>query len=350
MIKVGVIGGAGYTGAELLRLLTGHSEVELMIVTSRSEQGRLVSNLFPFLRGLLDIRFSDPNDERLFQCDIVFFATPDGVAMKRAPGFLSRGIRVIDLAADFRLKNPSDWKEWYGLDHSCPRLLDDAIYGLPEVNRHKIAKARLVANPGCYPTAAQIGLLPVIESGLAEGAIIIDAKSGVSGAGRAANVANLMCETSESLKAYGVSGHRHLPEISQGIQAISNQASGGDFTAKNPLTFVPHLAPMIRGIHATIYCQLKDHSIDLQTLFERRFESEPFVDVLPSGSHPETRSVKAGNYCRVAVHRPQGSDTVVILSVIDNLMKGAAGQAVQNMNIMCGISERSGLDISPVFI
>ena len=338
MIKVGIVGGTGYTGAELLRLLAVHPEVEVTVITSRKEAGRPVSDLYPGLRGKMDIVYSVPDDNVLATCDLVFFATPNGVAMKSVPALLEKGVRVVDLAADFRLGNPADWKQWYGIDHACPELLDEAVYGLPEMNRDEIRKAQLVANPGCYPTATQLGLLPLVEQGLVEGNIIVDAKSGVSGAGREAKVTSLMCEVSESMKAYGVPGHRHLPEIRQGISRMSPAFSG-------ELVFVPHLTPMIRGIHSTLYLTVINRSVDLQALFEQKFADEPFVDIMPAGSHPETRSVKACNQCRIAVHRPQGGDTVVVLSVIDNLVKGAAGQAIQNMNIMCGLNEIAGLDV-----
>ena len=338
MIKVGIVGGTGYTGAELLRLLAVHPDVEVTVITSRKEAGKPVSDLYPGLRGRMDITYTVPDDEVLGNCDLVFFATPNGVAMKSVPALLERGVKVVDLAADFRLSNPADWKEWYGIDHACPELLDEAVYGLPEMNREEIKSARLVANPGCYPTATQLALLPLVEKGLVQGNIIVDAKSGVSGAGREAKTGSLMCEVSESFKAYGVPGHRHLPEIRQGIARMSSAFSG-------ELVFVPHLTPMIRGIHSTVYLTVKDRSVDLQALFEQQFADEPFVDIMPAGSHPETRSVKACNQCRMAVHRPQGGDTVVVLSVIDNLVKGAAGQAIQNMNIMCGLDEKAGLDV-----
>lgn len=336
MIKVGIVGGTGYTGVELLRLLARHPQVQLHIITSRSEAGMAVADMFPNLRGHVDLAFSAPDETALRQCDVVFFATPNGTAMTMTPSLLAAGVRVIDLAADFRLKDAAEWLSWYGMPHVCPDLLAEAVYGLPEVNRAAIAKARLVANPGCYPTAVQLGFLPLLEAGVIERqGLIADAKSGVSGAGRKAEVHTLLCEASESFKAYAVPGHRHLPEIKQGL----NQAAAGV-----SLTFVPHLTPMIRGIHATLYARLTKET-DLQQLFEARYRNEPFVDVLPKGAHPETRSVKGANTCRIAVHRPQGGDTVVVLSVIDNLVKGAAGQAVQNMNIMFGIDEREGLEL-----
>ena len=337
MIKAGVVGGTGYTGVELLRLLAGHAGVELAVITSRSEADRPVADLFPNLRGCVDIEFSVPDIERLKACDLVFFATPNGTAMTMVPELLDAGVRVIDLAADFRLQHPEEWQDWYGMPHACPEFLQQAVYGLTEINRAAIARARLVANPGCYPTAVQLGFLPLLEEGLVEtGHLIADAKSGVSGAGRKAATATLLCEASESFKAYAVPGHRHLPEIRQGLELAAGLPVG--------LTFVPHLTPMIRGIHATLYAQLRDTDRDLQALYEARYGAERFVDVLPAGAHPETRSVRGANHCRIAVHRPQQGNTVVILSVIDNLVKGAAGQAVQNMNVMFGLDEQAGLE------
>ena len=336
MIKVGVVGGTGYTGVELLRLLAGHPDAELTVITSRSEAGRPVADLFPNLRGSLELAFSVPDIGELSACDLVFFATPNGTAMTMVPQLLETGVRVIDLAADFRLGEADEWQQWYGMEHACPEYLQQAVYGLPEVNRAAIAQARLVANPGCYPTAVQLGFLPLLDEGLVESShLIADAKSGVSGAGRKAATAALLCEASENFKAYAVPGHRHLPEIRQGLESAAGKPVG--------LTFVPHLTPMIRGIHATLYAQLLDVDHDLQALFEARYSDEPFVDVLPAGSHPETRTVRGANVCRIAIHRPQQGHTVVVLSVIDNLVKGAAGQALQNMNVMFGLHEDAGL-------
>jgi len=336
MIKVGVVGGTGYTGVELLRLLALHPEVHLQAVTSRGEAGTPVCDLFPNLRGYVELAFSEPDMEVLAACELVFFATPNGIAMNMARELLDRGVRLIDLAADFRLRDAAVWQQWYGMEHACPDLLQEAVYGLPEVNRAAIAQARLVANPGCYPTAVQLGLLPLVEAGCVDtDSLIADCKSGVSGAGRSASVANLLAEASESFKAYAVPGHRHLPEIRQGLAQAAGKSVG--------LTFVPHLTPMIRGIHATLYARLKGENTDVQGLFETRYRQETFVDVLPAGAHPETRSVKGANDCRIAVHTAPDGHTLVVLSVIDNLVKGAAGQAVQNMNIMFGFDERAGL-------
>lgn len=336
MIKVGIVGGTGYTGVELLRLLAQHPQVEIAAITSRTEAGMPVSKLFPNLRGRVDLPFTDPTIDVLGACDVVFFATPHGVAMKQAPELLARGVKVIDLGADFRLKDLATFEKWYGMPHSCPDILEESVYGLPEINRDAIKAARIVGNPGCYPTAVQLGFLPLLKAGLVDaGHLVADAKSGVSGAGRKAEVHTLFSEAAESFKAYGAAGHRHLPEISQGLTGMTADKVG--------LTFVPHLLPMIRGIHATLYARLTADAGDLQALYEKTYQNEYFVDVLPAGSHPETRSVKGSNLCRIAIHRPQGGDTVVVLSVIDNLVKGAAGQAVQNMNIMCGFDETAGL-------
>lgn len=336
-INVGLVGGTGYTGAELMRLLARHPAAELRVVTSRDQAGRPVSELFHNLRGHVDLAFSAPDPSSLTQCDAVFFAAPNGTAMGMARELLDAGVRVIDLAADFRLKDPAEWRQWYGMEHACPELLSQAVYGLPEVNREALRGARLIANPGCYPTAVQLGFLPLLESALADPSrLIADVKSGVSGAGRKAAVGMLLGEAAENFKAYGVDGHRHWPEIRQGLAAVSPHAPLG-------LTFVPHLVPMIRGIHATLYAELAADAAELQALYEGRYADEPFVDVMPAGSQPETRSVKGANLCRIAVYRPQGRRTVVILSVIDNLVKGAAGQAVQNFNIAFDLEEGAGL-------
>ena len=340
MIKVGIVGGTGYTGVELLRLLAQHPEVDLRAITSRTDVGTPVSQMFPSLRGHVGLSFIHPDTAHLDQCDLVFFATPNGIAMQQARTLLDANVRVIDLAADFRIQDVATWEKWYGMDHACPELIQEAVYGLPESNRERIKTARLVANPGCYPTAIQLGFLPLLGTGLVDcGSLIADAKSGVSGAGRKAEMGALFSEAADNFKAYGVSGHRHLPEISQELTRAAKKEVG--------LTFVPHLAPMIRGIHATLYARVTS-DIDLQSLYEAHYKNELFVDVMPDGSHPETRTVRGANCCRIALHRPQGGDIVVILSVIDNLVKGAAGQAVQNMNIMFGLPEATALTGIPI--
>lgn len=337
MIKVGIVGGTGYTGVELLRLLAQHPRVELAAITSRKEAGMKVADMFPNLRGRVNLAFSTPEEAGLEKCDVVFFATPNGVAMQQTRALLDAGVKVIDLAADFRIKDVKEWEAWYNMEHACPDLVAEAVYGLPEVNREAIKKARLIANPGCYPTATQLGFLPLIENGLVDTShLVADCKSGVSGAGRKAETHILFAEAADNFKAYAVPGHRHLPEIRQGLSFAAGHPVG--------LTFVPHLTPLIRGIHATLYARLTKKDADLQALYEKRYAGERFVDVLPAGSHPETRSVRGANVCRIALHRPQGADVVVVLSVIDNLVKGAAGQAVQNMNLLFDLPETMAID------
>ncbi len=342
-LKVGIIGGTGYTGVELLRILASHPCAEVTVITSRSESGQPVSRYFPSLNGHCDLVFSDPERGELSECDVVFSAAPNGVAMTFAEELIAAGVKFIDLSADFRLKDVAQWEQWYGMKHHCPDLISSAAYGLPEINRARIQGAQLVANPGCYPTVIQLGFLPLLENRLVEvGSLIADAKSGISGAGRKAAMATSFCEVSDSFKAYSVSGHRHLPEIKQGLQEVSDEAVD--------LVFAPHLLPTIRGIHATLYARLTDESESLMTekiqaFFEERYENEPFVDVLPPGSHPDTRSVRGSNNCQIAIHRPQQGKTIVVLAVADNLVKGAAGQAIQNMNLMAGFDEDCGLQV-----
>ena len=341
MIKAGIVGGTGYTGVELLRILARHPDVSLVAITSRKEAGMPVAELFPSLRGRVSLKFSDPSDAGLDKCDVVFFATPNTVAMGQARELVDAGVKIVDLSADFRIQDIAEWERWYKAKHAAPDLVAEAVYGLPEINREAVRKARIIANPGCYPTATQLGFLPLIEAGVIDtDHLIADAKSGVSGAGRKAEVNILFSEAADNFSAYGVSGHRHWPEIRQGLSRVAGRSVG--------LTFVPHLTPMIRGIHATLYARITKEA-DFQALFEKRYAGERFVDVLPPGSHPDTRSVRAANICRIAIHRPQGGDTLVILSVIDNLTKGAAGQAVQNMNLLFGLDEAAGLgDIAVV--
>ena len=345
MIKIGIVGGTGYTGVELLRILAAHPHAELTAITSRKEDGMPVAEMFPSLRGFVSLAFSAPEKTALHECDVVFFATPHGVAMSQARELLAAGVKVIDLAADFRLKDTAEFEQWYGMPHSCPDLLAEAVYGLPEINRAAIKSARLIGLPGCYPTSMQLGYAPVLAQKKAlvnEAALIADCKSGVSGAGRKAEVHALLAEASDNFKAYGVKGHRHLPETVQGLQAIAGRKIG--------LTFVPHLVPMIRGIHSTLYATVlpEARDTDFQSLYENYYRDSVFVDVLPAGSHPETRSVRGSNMLRIALHRPAGSDQLVILVVEDNLVKGAAGQGVQCMNIMFNLDESTGLRQVPV--
>jgi len=335
MTNIGIIGGSGYTGVELLRLLLPREDLHVSFISSRANAGARVDGMFSSLRGFTDLAFSDPDDIVSSDCDLVFFATPNGTAMSQAPALIENGVKVVDLSADYRIKDVATWEKWYGMSHTSPEWIEKATYGLPEINRAQIADAMLVANPGCYPTTVQLGFMPLLENDLVEtDSLIADAKSGVTGAGRGAKVDNLLAEAGDNFKAYGVAGHRHLPEIEQGLSAMTNTPVS--------LTFTPHLLPLIRGIHSTLYARLKKPA-DLQTLFEQRYKNEYFVDVLPSGVFPETRSVRGTNMCRLAVCQPQGRDTVVVMSVEDNLVKGAAGQAVQNMNLMLGLGETTGL-------
>ena len=336
MIKVGIIGGTGYTGVELMRLLSRHPGARLEVITSRSEAGRPVAELFSNLRGIVDLSFVEPSPNAYRDCDLVFFATPNTTAMTQAEELLAAGIRVIDLAADFRIRHLPTWEHWYGAKHACPALLEEAVYGLPELNRDKIRGARLVANPGCYPTAVILAILPLLRARLIDPAsIIADCKSGSSGAGRKASIDTAFCETTESVRAYAVAGHRHLPEIREVLRSVDADAE---------LVFTPHLMPMIRGIHATVYANARGDAAGAQTVFEEFYRDEPFVDVMPPGSHPETRSVRGANLCRLAVHHLAEADKYVVLSVEDNLVKGAAGQAIQNMNLMFGLDETVGLE------
>src|SRR2546425_10203810 len=341
MIKIGIVGGTGYTGVELLRLLAQHPAADVRVITSRKDAGTPVADMFPSLRRRYDLAFADPAGADLKSCDIVFFATPHGVAMAQARELVEAGVKIIDLAADFRLADPAAFERWYKMPHACTDLLAEAVYGLPEMHREAIRTARIVGNPGCYPTAVQLGFLPLLEAGaVGTGRVIADCKSGVSGAGRKTELTLMLAEASDNFAAYGLQGHRHLPEIVEGL----NRAAKAPVT----LAFTPHLVPMIRGILATLYAPLRDADMDVQKLYETRYAAEPFVDVLPPGSAPDTRSVRASNMLRIAVHRPAGTHLVLVVAVLDNLVKGAAGQAVQNMNLMCGLPETSGLSALPV--
>lgn len=342
-LKIGIVGGTGYTGVELLRLLSLHPNASLTAITSRGEAGLAVADMFPSLRSYVDLKFSDPAQANLDQCDVVFFATPHGVAMSQAQALLDAKVKVIDLAADFRLQDTAVFEQWYKMSHACPSLLKEAVYGIPELYRDKIKSANIVGNPGCYPTTVLLGLAPLLEQGLLDlsAPIIADAKSGVSGAGRKAEVATLFAESSDNMKAYGLSGHRHHPEIHAQLCQLTGKAL--------QFIFVPHLIPMIRGMLTTIYVKLSDQAqaLDLQTLFENRYKNERFVDVLPAGMLPETRSVRGSNQIRIALHK-QEAGYLTLVVVQDNLVKGAAGQAVQNMNILFGLPENTGLDLVPL--
>ncbi len=337
MISVGIVGGTGYTGIELLRLLANHPNAQVKIITSRTESGMQVGEVYPSLHGLIDLKFSEPEIDELSECDLIFFATPNGIAMKSVPTLISRGCRVIDLSADFRIKDAHIFEKWYEMEHQCHDFLEQAVYGLPEINRQVISSANLVANPGCYPTATILGFLPLLKNkSIKTNTLIADCKSGVSGAGKNLNSKILMSELSENFRAYNVAGHRHKPEIEQAMEAVSEKNIN--------LTFVPHLVPMIRGIHATLYCDSSLHLTETHALYYEAFKNENFVKLLPLGEHPETASVRGSNICQISLHKQTDTNSLIILSVIDNLVKGASGQAVQNMNIMFGFKETAGLD------
>ncbi len=345
-IRVGIVGATGYTGVELLRLLVPHPGVELAVITSRAANGARVDQVFGSLRGHSDLCFTAPDDKALQACDVVFFATPHGVAMEQAPALVDAGVRVIDLAADFRLRDPAQFAAWYKMPHACPQLLQEAVYGLPELGREAIRKARIIGLPGCYPTSIQLGLAPLLElertrpGSIDCSSIIADCKSGVSGAGRKAEIDYLAAEVSENFRAYGLGGHRHHPETVQQLAVLAGREVG--------LTFIPHLVPMIRGIFSTLYVRLRSAAgSDLQALYEKRYAGEPFVDVMPAGSAPETRSVRGTNQARIALHRAT-AELLSVLVVEDNLVKGAAGQAVQCMNLLFDRPETEGLALVAV--
>ena len=336
-IRVGIINVTGYTGVELARLLSGHPAVELTSVTGRSAAGKRLGEVFPHLSGLDLTIEAEPGD-----VDFVFSALPHRESAAIVPGLLERGLKLVDLSADFRLKDAQEYPLWYGFDHPWPQLLEEAVFGLPELYRQKIAAARLVANPGCYPTAALLALAPVVKKGLISGDIVIDAKSGVSGAGRGPALESHFCEASEDTAAYALGGHRHLPEI---IQELKLMQSGFAPAA----TFVPHLVPMTRGILATCYATLKEgrSGTELKELYREFYKDEPFVKV--SAEPPHTKHTRGSNLCLVHPTFDRRTGRLVVISCIDNLVKGAAGQAVQNMNIMLGLTETAGLEAAAVF-
>ena len=337
MIKVGIVGATGYTGIELIRILDSHPNVDLTVVTSEKEKDKSISDVFPAFAHLQSLKFSSHDTSKLRTCEIVFFATPHGTAMNLVSGLLDAGCRIVDLSADFRIKDPNIWNNWYGTTHTCPELLKQAVYGLTEINREAIKQADLVANPGCYPTSISLALLPALKHGLIDqNSIIADAKSGVSGAGRKAALGGLHAEVSESFKAYAVDGHRHLPEILQTLRTYAE--------SEVSITFVPHLVPMNRGILSTVYVHSKNIETDWQDIYEQFYSNENFVHILPRGTVPETRQVRGTNNCQIGIQsNVQKTSTTVIVAAIDNLVKGAAGQAVQNMNLMLGFKEDEGL-------
>ena len=344
MLKVGIYGASGYTGQELLRLLIRHPEVEVVALTSRKFKGTPVSDVFPVFEGLSDMKFIDAApDDVADLSDIVFLALPHGVAMEAVPLFLKAGSKVVDLSADFRLRDIKLYEQWYK-EHTVPDLIKKAVYGLPELYRDNIKAAKLVANPGCYPTGVILGLAPVLKEEWVDfTSIIVDSKSGVSGAGREPQTGSLFCEVSESLKAYKINQHRHMPEMEQELGLLA----GADVK----ISFVPHLVPMNRGILNTIYAELRERvsTSDLIDLYKEFYSGEEFVRIYKAGTFPAVSSVRGSNYCDIGLTVDGGTGRVIIVSAVDNLIKGAAGQAIQNMNLMCGLSENSGLKLVSLF-
>ena len=344
MVKVAVVGASGYTGVELLRLLVGHPEVEICCVTSRQHEGLPISRVFPSLTGFCEL-VCEPLEVGVIagRADLVFTALPHKSAMEVIPDFLAAGCKVIDLSADYRLKDQAVYELWYQA-HSSPELLADAVYGLPELFREQIVGARLIANPGCYPTSIALGLAPLLKNGLIDtSTLVIDSKSGTSGAGRSAKQGSLFCEVNEAFKAYGVASHRHTPEIEQTLSILAGIAVQVNFT--------PHLLPLNRGILSTIYASQKEvkDTAELIELYRRHYASEPFVRVMPGGDLPDVAWVRGTNYCDLGIVSDPRTGRVIVVSAIDNLVKGAAGQAVQNMNLVLGFKEQLGLGIVPLF-
>jgi N-acetyl-gamma-glutamyl-phosphate reductase len=340
-VKIGIVGGTGYTGVELLRMLSQHPNAELSMITSRKEAGTRLDAMFPSLRGRCDLSFSDTATADFTKCDVVFYATPHGVAMADAPKMMAAGVKIIDLAADFRFRDHTIFERVYKMPHSCPDLNKEAAYGLVELNREALKKARIVGNPGCYPTTMQIGFHPLLKSGLIDAShLIADCASGISGAGKKAENDYLFAESSDSMKAYNVNGHRHQFETAARLQEMTGDKVG--------LIFAPHLMPAIRGMHSTLYARLNAKGLamtneQIQALFVEAYKGEQFIDVMPFGAYPETRFSRGSNMLRLALQRPT-EDTLMVLVVQDNLVKGAAGAAVQCMNVMFGLRESAGLD------
>jgi len=344
MKNVAVVGASGYTGVELLRLLSGHPQAEVVAVTSRQYEGESISRVFPSLGGYFDLKCEAINVESIAaRADVVFTALPHKSAMDVIPDFLNAGCKIIDLSADYRLRDQQVYEQWYQA-HTSPDLLTEAVYGLPELYRSAIKSARLVANPGCYPTSVALGLAPLLEGQLiACDSIVIDSKSGTTGAGRSLKEGSLYCEVNEGFKAYSIANHRHTPEIEQTLSQIAGQSI--------QVSFTPHLLPVDRGILSTIYAsQTKGYSTaEILNIFQKRYADEPFIRILPEGQLPNIAYVRGTNLCDIGLVADQRTGRIVIVSVIDNLCKGAGGQAVQNLNLICGFDESAGLSAAPLF-
>lgn len=339
MIRAGIIGATGYAGIELVRLLCSHTNISLTAIVSQSFVGKKISDVYPHLKGIIDMECKALDAEELAaQCDVVFTSLPQGASGTVIPALYEAGCRIVDLSADFRYKDAAVYEQWYKIPHPAPQLLPNAVYGLPELHRAEIAQARLVGNPGCYPTASLLGLAPLTSAGIIDtSSIIIDAKSGVSGAGRASSLEYSFCECDEDIRAYKVAQHRHTSEIEQELSLLAK----GDVV----VSFTPHLIPMKRGILATIYANLVD---DLPTqalldIYNDFYKDEPFVQIYDEGNLPSTKAVAGSNRCHIGLAVDKRAHRIIVVSAIDNLVKGAAGQAVQNMNIMFGLPETTAL-------
>jgi N-acetyl-gamma-glutamyl-phosphate reductase len=345
MIRVAICGGSGYTGAELLRILSGHPDVAVTAVTSEQSAGKAVTDLFPHLTPYADLRYEPLERERLSEkADLFFMALPHGASQEAVDFFFRKGKKVIDLSADYRLSDPLVYEAWYKTPHRFPATLSEAVDGLPELYRETVRRAALVANPGCYPTSAVLGLYPALREGILDASsLVIDAKSGTSGAGRKADVAFSYCEVNEGFKAYAVGTHRHTPEIEQELSVISGR--------RTYVSFTPHLVPMDRGIMSTMYGKLTAETTpgDVQTLYQSAYAHEPFVKVLPEGVLPNAKIVRGSNYCMIGLTVVRRTNTLIVVSTIDNLVKGASGQAVQNMNLMMGFEETAALQAHALF-
>ncbi len=332
MTKIGIIGGSGFAGEELIRLLTAHESTSILAVSSRELKGQPVSQ---FVEES-DLLFLDPDDKIFLQCDVIFFATPHGISMKKAKDFINHGIKVVDLSADYRIKDPLVWKDWYGLDHEDLEGIENAVYGLTELNTESIKTSNLIAVPGCYPTASILGLLPLLGTGMEIDSITIDAKSGISGAGRVTVNNHLMKDIKENFKAYATSGHRHLPEIKQVLEEVQG-------TSIN-INFLPHLIPVMRGIYATIYVNFHNTpSRPIEDLYKNFYHDSPNINLMKDGEIPEILQVTKTNNCQIGIYPSAIENQVVIISAIDNLVKGAAGQAIECYNLIMGNNQRQGL-------
>jgi N-acetyl-gamma-glutamyl-phosphate reductase len=342
MIKVGILGASGYTGLELIRILLKHPKIKISAITSEKYSGINAGDAFPFIKGYLDLKYEALSQESSGKCDFIFSALPHKASMTVIPHLLKSGKKVVDLSADYRLKSPAVYKEWYKEDHTSPELLSSAVYGLPEIKRERIKNASLTANPGCYPTSVILALAPLIKNNLIDrDSIIVDSKSGVTGAGRKVEEGLLFAERNENFKAYSLASHRHTPEMEQELSEIAQRDI--------KITFTPHLLPVNRGILSTIYSNSSLTSDDILNIYESFYKGERFIRILGAGESPQIHHVLGSNHCDIGFQIDKRNRRIIVVSAIDNLVKGASGQAVQNMNIMLGFEESTGLEGAGIF-